>query len=81
MSDLLQDIPERRNAADPWRDLVSCVVEQAIQDLTCRHRILRSDATEFIMGPGFALCLELAGVQIGADACRRSLQRRGVLPS
>jgi hypothetical protein len=82
MSDLQQDIPERRpNAGDPHRDLAAAVVEQGIHDLTCRHRILRTDAAAFVTGPGFPLLLELAGVQIGADACRRALQRRGVLPS
>ncbi len=79
MSDLLQDIPERRNAADPHRDLVAAVVEQAIQDLTCRHRILRTDAAQFVTGPGFPLLLELSGVAIGAAQCRASLRRRGIL--
>ena len=72
--------PERRPVTDPWRDLVACVVEQAIQDLTCRHRVLRTDAAQFVTGPGFPLLLELAGVEIGADQCRRALRRRGVLP-
>jgi hypothetical protein len=72
---------ERRPVTDPHRDLVAAVVEQAIQDLTCRHRILRTDAQTFVTGPGFSLLLQLANVQIGADQCRRALQRRGVLPS
>jgi hypothetical protein len=80
MSDLLQDIPERRNAADPHRDLAAAVVEQGIQDLTCRHRILRADAQTFVTGPGFGLLLELSGVQIGADACLVALRASGRLP-
>jgi hypothetical protein len=75
------DPPDRRPITDPHRDLAAAVVEQGIHDLTCRHRILRTDAARFVTGPGFPLLLELANVQIGADACRRALQRRGVLPS
>jgi hypothetical protein len=75
------DPPDRRPITDPHRDLAAAVVEQGIHDLTCRHRILRADAQTFVTGPGFGLLLELSGVQIGADACRRALQRRGVLPS
>jgi hypothetical protein len=74
-------IPEiRETAGDPWRALAAAVAERGLDDLTCRHRILRTDAARFVTGAGFGLLLELSGVQIGADACRVALRRRGVLP-
>jgi hypothetical protein len=74
-----EPIPEIRAIGEPHRELVAAVVEMGIHDLTCRHRILRTDAARFVTGPGFPLLLELAGVQIGAAQCRASLRRRGIL--
>jgi hypothetical protein len=74
-------IPEiRETAGDPWRALAAAVAERGIDDLTCRHRELRTSAARFVEGEGFPLLLELAGVQIGADACRAALRASGRLP-
>jgi hypothetical protein len=72
---------EIRHTGEPFQALASAIVERGLDDLVCPHRVLRESAARFVEGEGFPLLLELAGVQIGADACRAALQRRGVLPS
>jgi hypothetical protein len=80
MSDLLQDIPERRpNAGDPWQALAAAVAELAVRDLISPRRVLREDAAAFVRGPGFAAYLDMAGIRNSVDEVRRALRRSGRL--
>jgi hypothetical protein len=76
-----EPIPEIRAIDQPYAALAAAVAEMAIADLTNPHPHTRRTATAFVRADTFATWIELAGLNVEADECRRALQRRGVLPS
>jgi hypothetical protein len=76
-----EPIPEIRAIDQPYAALAGAVCEVAVADLLNPNPHTRRTAIAFVRADTFATWLELAGLNVKADECRRALQRRGVLPS